>query len=293
MRKISFVLVFIFVLFAFSICFADVPEVNRELKVYDYADLLLDSEESELKDLVKDYVADTNIGMAIVTINQNPQGTAMVYADDFVDKNNFGIGDKYDAILYLIDMDTREIYISTGGDAILYYDDERIDKILDDCFDGVASANYFSSCKAFIDDAKYYYEQGIPSSNEGYVITPDQKYVHEDELNQPSFWEFINPTADHHWGILAIISTVFAALFTNAVRRNQKTVKQATNAANYVCNVDWQVKEDHLVSQNTTSRYIPPANTGSGSSRSGGFSGGSSTHHSSSGRIHGGGGRHF
>ena len=231
--------------------------------------------------------------MAIVTINENPQGSAEVYADDFVDYNNIGLGEKFDAILYLIDMDNREIYISTGGDAILYYDDERIDKILDDCFEGVSSENYYNSCKAFIDDAKYYYDQGIPSSNEGYVITPDQKYVSEDELNKPSYFEFLNPVAHHHWGILLIVSLVLAALFTNAVRRNQKTVQTATNAANYLCNVDWQVKEDVLINKNTTSRYIPPADSGSGSSRSGGYHGGSSTHHSSSGRIHGGGGRHF
>jgi len=146
-----------------------VPEEVSEQKVYDYANLLTDSQEVEIFRRVAKFIDDYNMDMGIVTIDSNPKYSAMVYADDFYDYNNFGTDAQGSGLLLLIDMDTREIYISTKGKAILVYDDERIDKMLDAVYEFVTSDDN-RAINEFIDLAEKYAKDGIPESNQDYYI---------------------------------------------------------------------------------------------------------------------------
>ena len=83
------------------------PKVDEKEKVYDFANLLTDEEEKKLYNSINEYIEKYDMDMAVVTIDKNNKASAMDYADDFYDYNNFGIGSTHDGLLFLIDMDTR------------------------------------------------------------------------------------------------------------------------------------------------------------------------------------------
>lgn len=85
------------------------PKVDASEKIYDFADLFEDYEEELLYDSVMDFILEHNMDMVIVTIDDNNKYAAMKYADDFYDYNDFGIGSDHTGVLFLIDMDTREM----------------------------------------------------------------------------------------------------------------------------------------------------------------------------------------
>lgn len=75
---------------------------------------------------------------AVVTAEENP-GSAQAYADDFYEAHGFGTGSGRDGALLLIDMDNRELCISTEGKMVRYLTDSRIEAVLDDMY-GYAAA---------------------------------------------------------------------------------------------------------------------------------------------------------
>lgn len=250
------------------------PKVNEIEKVYDFADLFTATQESILYSEITKFISKSDLDMAIVTIDNNPKNSAMIYADDFYDYNYFGIGDNHDGLLFLIDMDTREMYITTTGEAILVYDDNRIDKILDVTYLEISNQNYYECANKFIEKAGYYFDLGIPDSNKYYTIDENGDYVYEGVV------EYDTP-----YGTIFIISLVIAVVVIFIMGSRHKTIKKATSAWVYMHNSSITYREDTFLTTNTIRVYDPP------SSSSGG--GGSSTHSSSSGISHGGGGRGF
>lgn len=131
------------------------PKVDEDEKVYDFADLFTSDEEQELYKSIQGYIEEFNMDMVIVTISENNKSSSMEYADDFYDYNYFGINDSKDGILFLIDMDNRNIYITTTGKAINKYNDSRIDDMLDRAYTYMTSEDYFEAAQAFIDEASW------------------------------------------------------------------------------------------------------------------------------------------
>ena len=82
---------------------------DTSVKIYDYGNLLTDTEETYLKGLVNNYISKYNYDMVIVTkSNYSATDTAMMnYADDFYDYNNFGIGNTKDGILLFLNVDRQ------------------------------------------------------------------------------------------------------------------------------------------------------------------------------------------
>jgi uncharacterized protein len=250
------------------------PKVDASEKVYDFAGLLTDSEESELYNKIITFINTYNMDMAVVTINENNKSSAMEYADDFYDYNDFGKGTTFDGVIFLIDMDNREMWISTTGQAIIMYDDYRIDKILDETYNYISSKKYYKCAEAFVQKASTFASYGKPSSNSNYKVDENGDYVKTNSKNT--------------FPILGIIvfSLVASSIFILIASLRHKTIKKATQAKHYLVRNSFKLtkKEDRFVNTHTTKVYDPP------SSSSGG---GSSSHSSSSGRSHGGGGRSF
>ena len=250
------------------------PKVDASEKVYDFADLLTESEELALYNKIMTFINTYNMDMVIVTIDTNNKRSATSYADDFYDYNDFGIGSTFDGLLFLIDMDNREMWISTTGKAIIMFDDYRIDKILDETYKYISTKNYYNCAKAFIEKSSNYASIGIPSSNSDYKIDENGNYVRtEYEKYFPIF------------GII-IFSLIVSSVFIAIACYRHKTIRKATRAKHYLVKDSFKLteSEDRFVTTHTSKVYDPP------SSSSGG---GSSSHRSSSGRSHGGGGRRF
>lgn len=249
------------------------PKVNEEEKIYDFAELLTEEEEQILYDEITEYISKTNMDMAVVTINDNNKTSAMNYADDFYHYNYFGKGNTHDGLLFLIDMDNREMWISTNGEAIIMYDDDRLDRILDKTYDKISQKDYNGCVEAFIEESTNYFNKGVPSSNKDAYIDRNGDYIYNSQKSEITIFTFIIPL---------ILSVVIVLL----MKGWHKTIKRATTALLYMKKGFITTQEDVFLTSNTDKVYDPPS---SSSSRSGG----SSTHRSSSGRSSGGRGRSF
>lgn len=248
------------------------PSVDESEKVYDFANLLDENEEKLILNSINEFISKYDMDMVIVTIDSNPRYSAQKFSDDFYDYNSFGKNKTRDGVLFLIDMDTRNFYISTTGEAIRLYNDYRINAILDYVEPYIKDENYYEAASSFIQKSAYYANSGIPSENENSYINEKGDIVYYKKINY--FFSVV--------GSLIITAIVIAIL----VNKN-KMIKKATNA-NLYFNKDLAKiteKNDKFLTTHTTSVSLSSSSGGSGS--------GSSTHSSSSGSSHGGGGRSF
>lgn len=243
------------------------PSINANEKIYDFAELLTEEEEKQLYDKVKEFIANTNLDLAIVTINSNVKDSTQEYADDFYDYNDFSI----DGLAFVIDMQNRIFYISTAGKAMLYYDDYRIEYILSALDQEMYNHEYFNACNTLISQLTEYYDSGFSDNADKYVIVGTQIYRKTPYL------------------LLSIIAVVSATIGTLILALRNKKVKLAINSNDYFDNKAFEITKDtkELISSNTSRVYIPPTDSGGGGSSGGGF------HSGSSGASHGGGGHRF
>lgn len=234
--------------------------------IFDGADLLTDSEEQALLQKLTKYSEKYEADIAIVTTADAGGQTAQAYADAYAEKLGQSMtADEYPGILFLIDMDNREIYIATQGKAIGWYDEKRIDKILDNCYDHIIDGEYKATCDAFLKGVRDYMGREAGRS-----------------ARMDIFGVLIR---------LVIALAVGAAATFAMVHRRGGSV--TTSAATYFNAAQSHLdgREDRFINRTVTRRHIPkPQNNGGGH---GGGSSGGSFHMSSGGGAHGGGGRKF
>ena len=258
------------------------PSVDANEKVYDFANIL---ENTDYTSTINAFIHTYNMDMAILTIEENNKYSTREYGQDFYDYNDFGKEYKnFSGILLVIDLDRkvnngqRNVEIVTTGDAIIMFDDERINNILDVMIYNLRQENYIDAVHDFLNKTSYYASQGIPSSNKNIYIdnsgTLKQKFIIPYQI---AF-------------CFAAIATLIISLVT--ISKN-KMIKQETKAREYLKNANFIRREDKFINSHTTRRIIRTDSGGSSGGFSGPRIGGSSISRGSSGRIHGGGGRRF
>ncbi len=240
-------------------------------RVFDDAGLLLVSEARDLEELCASCAETAKADLVIVTTGDAGGKASVDYADDFYDQGGFGYDEPQGTgALFLIDMDNREIYISTCGDAIYFLTDARIDAILDAAYHKVVDGDYYGACKVF--------------------LTMTRDYMLKDPYAKPTMKERFAASARHiplYLGISCIVALVAAAAM-----KGSRATRNTTNYTTYQDQGNFQLvqREDFFLRETTTQQRIHHEDRGSGG---GGFGGGSSTHVSSGGVTHGGGGRKF
>lgn len=245
--------------------------------VYDQADLLSITEEEELQNQAEMMREFWEMNFVIVTTDDAEGKTSREYADDFYD----ALYPEEDGILYLLDMDNGEIYLSTSGLAIRYLTDDRIDSILDTAFSYVSDGDYYGTFEAFMNESEYYLSQGIPENQYNYDVETGEIDAYEEPM-EITLGEFL----------FALAAALIPAFLTMGVIKAKYQLKFEDFHYDPSANseIAWSVKSDRLVNKIVTHRRIPKNTEGNG--RSGGGSR-SSVHHSSGGGSHGGGGRKF
>lgn len=235
------------------------PAIDEKEKIYDFADLFTEEEEQKLYQEISQYIASYQLDLAIVTISQNNKSSPREYADDFYDYNNFGLNSTKDGLLFLIDMDNREIYMTTTGAAINMYNDYRINKSLEQVYQYMTNQNYYQGVSQYIQIIGNYAKSGLPNQKE------------EKNLITTICYSSI---------ISLIITTIIMMILIN----KNKLVKKKTTAREYLNKDSVSMKNigEILISTNTVRQAIDHSS-----------SGGSSTHSGSSGTSHGGGGHGF
>lgn len=268
-----------------------VPDGSSDKRVYDMADLLIDEEEHAFEEQIEGYRDSLGFDIVVVTTEDAQWKEAQEYADDFYEAGDFGAGQNKSGILFLIDMDNRELALSTNGTAIRIFTDDRIEHMLDDVYDGASRGEFDDSVEAFLQDVSYYGQNGIQTGQYNFDTETGKISVHK--------------SIQWHEALFALIVAAFVAggaCLTVKKQYNMEASDRQKNSLNMAyradCSLAYGDRTDHLVNKFVTSRVIPKSTGGgrsSGSRSSGGRSsaGRSSTHRSSSGRSHGGGSRRF
>ena len=238
------------------------PSVDATEKVYDFAELYTDEEEKEIYNKIQSFIDTRQLDLVVVTIKENPKGSAMVYADDFYDYNNFGLNETRDGLLFLIDMDTRELWISGTGKGEEIYPDTKINDILDETFQKFSDKLYYEGTINVIKTIDSYY---------------NIEYNGNGRYEPKSYMDYIQ-----HVVIGSVVITIIVMVIL--VSKN-KMVNKATSSREYLNEETKSVKlvKNHLIGTHVTKTKIEHD--------SGGSSGGG--HISSSGSSHSGGGHHF
>ena len=249
-------------------------------RVYDDAGLFTKAEKELLEQSIAELTGEMNMDFVVLTATDKEGKTQAEYADDFYDENDFGTGEDRSGLLFMIDMESRDCYISTSGDMIDYLTDARIAQILqydDRLWELLSAGNYAGAARRVMNEVQEYYVEGPET-------VPEKRY---------------NP-------LMAAVAAVIGALAglgkSRSIRseygmKNEKRqAMQSTKAYMATTNFAFNQSADDLLNTIVTRIPLPaPAKISSGGSRGSSYSG-SSTHTSSSGRTHGGGGsggRHF
>ena len=239
---------------------------NSTVYVDDLGDLLSISEENDLMTYFGGLFADRSYNILFLTTNDADGKSTMVWSDDYMDSKF-----PYDEnnIAFVIDMDNREIYINTMGNATLCLTDNMIDKALDKGYNYISDYQYYDCLKAMAD----YCETKL-NDNPGTGARDDDTMdvIAEGAINGLIPGGVVT-------GILCFILVM-----------NHNKANKVQSATAYIGKDNYEVKDKNEVFVRSYERvhhdYYKPKSSSSGG-------GGGSSHRSSSGRSHGGGGRRF
>lgn len=242
--------------------------------VYDDAALLTGTEIDALNEKIGTLQEESGWNIYAVTTSDAGGKTATEYADDFFDAHSV---EQEDGVALLIDMDNREITISTCGAVGRYLTDDRIDAILDEAYTDVSNGSYGACMDTMLGGVERYYQEGIPEGQYNYDTETGKVSVHR------------TLTLVEILIAVALAAVCGVAVYLTVLGKYR--LKFGTYQYEFRENgrVALRVKEDRFVNQTVTHRRIPKQTESSGSNSSGR----SSTHTSSSGRSHGGGSRKF
>lgn len=260
----------IFPILLFCVCIAAQMSL-----VEDRAGCLTDEQERLLDQDARDLGGSYNMDLVIVTTQDTEGKSTVDYADDYFDDHGYGAGPENSGVLFLIDLEHREVYISTTGTAISYLTDERIENILDAVFDGgLADGDYYGAARAFLSATAGYLQAGIP----------ENQYTEEEQGPNRLTWSE---------ALLGVLLSGLSALVFYIKTRSRYRAKPQTPVFEFRKNsvLHFSEVQDNLVKTFVTTRLIPNSVQRTGGLGSG--SGRSTVHRSGSGRMHGGGGRKF
>ena len=256
------------------------PYVDASEKVYDFADILTESEEKEVYQKIQEFISSTNMDMVFVSIDMSYTYDSKneEFAADFYDYNDFGINfQNYSGILLLRNDYEKDRYYDmyTFGNAQSYFNQTRYDDVLDSIYSNFVNKNYLEGINTFVDKCELYYNKGIvPQYKNSYI---DSNGYLRNKYQPPIF-------------LCLVISCVITLITMIILVKKNKMIKKAVMAHRYLdrSTINYTEKVDQFVTSHT---YCHRYSESSGGGSSGGFGGGS--HSGSSGGGHSsGGGRH-
>jgi len=220
------------------------PYVDTSYKIYDYAELLTETQRYEIKQRCREFMKNTGLDIAIVTINENPKPSfndyapSDVYIQDFYDYNDF----KEDGVMLIIDkFYDRNRYYDAGNVADMSVIGDRVESYAEHMKPLYLNNDYYGEIMWFINHAEgdYLYEISFPK-----------------------------------WKCL-IFALIFAWIVWWLHRKKYKLVFKATSANDYKKQDSFKLtKESTKFVRSFTTRTYSPKSSGSGSSGHG-SSGGS------------------
>lgn len=240
--------------------------------IFDRAELLSEAEEKRLEELCQN-AEEQGIHILLITAGDTQGKTSEEYADDFYDLV-YPEEDDENGAAVLINMEAREVWISTAGIMRYCLTDREIDQILDHLSLLLKQEEYAAALERAADDIRQAAKEGISSGT--YLVDENGK-IHR--IRRITLLEGL---------IAAAAGAAVFCLVYFGVRCSYRK-KGGSGAPGYARTRDLKLEQrrDFLVDRHVSVRRLPkdpPPGAGSGRS---------TVHTSSSGRSHGGGGRSF
>lgn len=265
-KIISFIFAIMFLALPISTVYAE-----ESPRLVDDADLLMDTEEAELLQELNEISVRQQFDIVVVTTESLDGKSAMEYANDFYDYNGYGFGDNYDGTLLLVDMGSREWWISTTGYGITALTDAGIDYISEGFLPYLSDGEYYEAFSIYAELC----DEFVTQAREGKAY---------DVSNMP---KAAFPVVSR-LGMSIIIGIVVGFIGVNVLNGQMKSVRSQKAAGNYVTQggLNLYTSRDRFLYVHRDRERLPEPNHGN-------HGGGSSVHRGSSGRSHGGGGGRF
>ena len=258
------------ILFVVLMIFSFIPlsvsaEDTYEVAFIDNANIISPEHERDITQMANGYKDSLEMDIVFVTTTYTNGKSTMEYADDFYDGLEGDHKYNEDGILFLIDLDNGEVYISTAGRAIKLMSDSEIEVALDQFFYKGGSDNYAAATYAMSENAFQNMSYWMSKGGDG-------------------TWFYIKPTLGQ---ILVSIVLTLGVLLISYKKHNK--ANKTVSATQYISKDGYKLldKKVNFVREysNVQRGYYKQTSSSSGGHRSG------SSHRSSSGRSHGGGGR--
>lgn len=267
-KRFSALAVALFMIICTPICvFAE-----SEYKIIDEAQLLTESELSDINTQLESVSQETGWDVAVYTNNNNVDKSDMKdYCNKYYKENNYGKNSDKRGMLLTIDMSSRHLYIITKGDTMYYFNDERNDKILDDVQADMKRNDYYGALQTYVTEVEQSYSEGKPTDGTFSNLTLAEKDAN------PLLYVL------RHYGIIiAAISLILAFIIVIIINSKYKNNgKKGTYNLGENSKTNLTEKEDIFID-----KHVSVTTINTDSSSSGGDSGGDSD-------SCGGGGRDF
>jgi len=227
------------------------------------------------------------IDLAVWTTYDIPQGnmsTTRAYADQYYEDNGFGMGADRSGVVFVVDMNNRNNYLSTAGVMIDYLNDSRVESVLSSADDYLYEQRWASAMMAEIRATEGFLAKGIEEGNFRY-----------DEVTGERLSGLYNKLTTTEL-LLALGAGAIVALIIIMSVRSSYQLRGSTYKYDLSSNSQRNLTLDNetfLRQTVSTRRIVRDTPSSSGGGHSGGSSHGSSVHISSGGMSHGGGGHHF
>lgn len=241
-------MVFLMIASSLSVFAAELSERSSGIWISDEADLLTDEEESQLADVMEPI---TNYGsVGFYTTNDNSSYNTKSLAEETYYRN-FG---NESGMLFVIDMDMRNIYIACDGTIYKYITTGKANTIADNVYRYASDGDYFGCAKSV-------FQQAYTVLDGGRIAEP-MKYASN--------------------AVLAVMLGMLLCFWFVILNSRIHKASAAEMLQGAASNVDIRVLKGRLT--HTTKTYDPPSSSSGGSSGGGGGGGG--------GGFSGGGGGH-
>lgn len=264
--KVKFKYIFI-LLTAFLLILNTTLIRSNTNNIYDQASLFTSDEKSDLENQAKAVSDQYNMDVVIATVDNTSNKSSQVYADDFYEDNNIGRNNSSDGILLLIDLDNREVYISTSGAAIKYLSDQRLDNIINQVLEnGMADQDYYRASVKFLKSTSDYLSKGVITKASGTLKVKGIKAL--------------TPLK----GIVSLVSGSLASVLYFFNNKSRYKMEKPNKYNNFRKNsqVSFINKEDRFIKTETLEKAVENIESSK-----------TTTHTSTSGKVHGGKGRKF
>ena len=83
--------------------------IDPHQRVYDYADILTDSEEAELSAMAQAYSGKLNVHFVILTTDDESETVLETYSRNFYEQNIAGVDDIFECAMMTVNMGTRRV----------------------------------------------------------------------------------------------------------------------------------------------------------------------------------------